>query len=162
MDPVSAETCRLEPGSQSASSTARTENPVAHQNAMWNEVARLPWCAAMPPERMTARTAVPNEPPICWTVRVTTLEWAICCTPAEVRARVIGNRPVWSHEIFRRAYERGELDLEKIPAAVLTMPFDLMRHDLLMTLKPVPPERITAIIDDLFLPLVAAYRPEKT
>ncbi len=83
-------------------------------------------------------------------------------TPAEVRARVIGNRPVWSHEIFRRAHERGELDLEKIPAAVLTMPFDLMRHDLLMTLQPVPPERITAIIDDLFLPLVAAYRPEKT
>jgi len=31
-----------------------------------------------------------------------------------------------------------------------------------MTLKPVPPERITAIIDDLLLPLVAAYHPEKT
>ncbi len=34
-----------------------------------------------------------------------------------------------------------------------------MRHDLLMTLKPVPPERLTEIVDDLFLPLVAAYRP---
>ena len=41
------------------------------------------------------------------------------------------------------------------------MPFDLMRHDLLMTLKPVPPERITSIVDDLFMPLVAAYRPVK-
>ena len=38
------------------------------------------------------------------------------------------------------------------------MPFDLMRHDLLMTLKPVPADRITAIVDDLFLPLPAAYR----
>jgi hypothetical protein len=28
-----------------------------------------------------------------------------------------------------------------------------------MTLKPVPPERIAAIVDDLFLPLAAAYRP---
>jgi hypothetical protein len=34
--------------------------------------------------------------------------------------------------------------------------FDLMRHDLLMTLKPVTADRITAIVDDLFLPLVAA------
>jgi hypothetical protein len=39
------------------------------------------------------------------------------------------------------------------------MPFDLMRHDLLMTLRPVPPERITSIVDDLFLPLVAQFRP---
>lgn len=79
-------------------------------------------------------------------------------TPAEVRARIIGDRPVWSHEIFRRAQERGEIDLDRAPAAVLTMPFDLMRHDLLMTLKPVPADRIAAIVDELFLPLVAAYR----
>jgi AcrR family transcriptional regulator len=79
-------------------------------------------------------------------------------TPAEVRARIIGDRPIWSHEIFRRAHERGEVDLDTIPAAVLSMPFDLMRHDLLMTLKPVPADRITAIVDELFLPLVAAYR----
>ena len=38
------------------------------------------------------------------------------------------------------------------------MPFDLMRHDLLMTLKPVPAERLASIVDELFLPLVAAYR----
>jgi AcrR family transcriptional regulator len=78
-------------------------------------------------------------------------------TPAEVRLRLIGDRPIWSHEIFRRAHERGELDLDTVPPAVLTMPFDLMRHDMLMTLKPVAPDRITEIVDDLFLPLVAAY-----
>ena len=33
------------------------------------------------------------------------------------------------------------------------MPFDLVRHDMLMTMKPLPPERITSIVDDLFLPL---------
>ena len=80
-------------------------------------------------------------------------------TPAEVRARVLGDRPIWSDQIFRRAQERGEIDLDKTPAAVLAMPFDLIRQDLLMTLKPVPPDRIAAIVDDLFLPLVAAYRP---
>jgi AcrR family transcriptional regulator len=79
-------------------------------------------------------------------------------TPAEVRAQIMGDRPFWSQEIFRRAHQRGEIDPDTIPAAVLTMPFDLLRHDLLMTLKPLPADRITAIIDDLFMPLVAAYR----
>lgn len=39
---------------------------------------------------------------------------------------------------------------------MLAMPFDLVRHDLLMELRPVPPARIPAIVDDLFLPLVTA------
>jgi len=79
-------------------------------------------------------------------------------TPAEVRARVIDSHPIASHEVYRRARERGELDLDAVPAAVLALPFDLMRHDLLMTLKPIPAERITAIVDELFLPLLTAYR----
>jgi AcrR family transcriptional regulator len=78
--------------------------------------------------------------------------------PAEVRAQIMGDRPFWSQEIFRRAHKRGEIDPDTIPAAVLTMPFDLIRHDLLMTLQPLPADRITAIIDHLFMPLVAAYR----
>ena len=79
-------------------------------------------------------------------------------TPAEVRAQIMSDRPFWSQEIFRRAHQRGEIDPDTIPAAVLTLPFDLLRHDLLMTLKPLPADRITAIVDELFLPLVAAYR----
>ena len=79
-------------------------------------------------------------------------------TPAEVRAKILGERRPWSQEIFRRAHERGEIDLDAIPPAVLTMPFDLMRHDLLMTLKPVPEDRLVAIVDDLFLPLAAGHR----
>jgi hypothetical protein len=39
------------------------------------------------------------------------------------------------------------------------MPFDLVRHDLLMDLKPVQAERIRSIIDDLFLPLVRTHLP---
>jgi hypothetical protein len=79
-------------------------------------------------------------------------------TPMEVRERAMGDRPVWSSEVFRRAHERGELNLDKIPPAVLTMPLDLMRHDLLLTLKPASEKRILEIVDDLFLPLVAAHR----
>jgi hypothetical protein len=57
---------------------------------------------------------------------------------------------------YRRAHERGEIDLDRVPPAVLSMPFDLVRHDVLMTNQPVPPGRITAIVDDLFMPLATA------
>jgi AcrR family transcriptional regulator len=80
-------------------------------------------------------------------------------TPAEVREKIMGDRPLWSSQIFARAHERGEIDLDRIPPIILTMPFDLMRHDMLMTYKPITPERVLAIVDDLFMPLVAINRP---
>jgi AcrR family transcriptional regulator len=78
-------------------------------------------------------------------------------TPAEVRTRMLSPDRPSVGKVFQRADERGELNLDKTPQAVLMMPFDLMRHELLMTLKPVRPERITAIVDDLFMPLVSVY-----
>jgi AcrR family transcriptional regulator len=80
-------------------------------------------------------------------------------TPAEVRGRIIEDRPTRLVEVYRRAHERGEIDLDRIPETVLSMPFDLMRHDMLMTLRSIPPERIVSIVDDLFMPLAAQYRP---
>jgi AcrR family transcriptional regulator len=74
-------------------------------------------------------------------------------TPADVRTQILADRPLWSDEIFRRAHDRGEIDLSRLSPAVLEMPFDLLRHDILMTMKPLPPERIASIVDDLFLPL---------
>jgi AcrR family transcriptional regulator len=77
-------------------------------------------------------------------------------TPAEVREKIIADRPLTSDEIYRRAHERGEIDLGRIPPIVLSVPFDLMRHDMLMTYKPIPEERVLEIVDDVFLPLIAA------
>jgi AcrR family transcriptional regulator len=77
-------------------------------------------------------------------------------TPAEVREKVISNRPLSSNQVFIRAQERGEIELARIPAVVLSMPFDLMRHDMLMTYKAIPRKRVLAIVDDLFMPLVRA------
>ena len=77
-------------------------------------------------------------------------------TPAQARDKILGGQRVRGDQIiYRRAHDRGEIDLERIPAAVLTMPFDLVRHDLLMNLEPVKPARITSIVDEIFLPLVA-------
>ena len=73
-----------------------------------------------------------------------------------MREKLIADRPLWSGEIYRRAAERGEIDLDRVPPIVLSMPFDLMRHDMLMTFKPIPEERVLEIVDDLFMPLIAA------
>ncbi|MEA5360478.1 TetR/AcrR family transcriptional regulator [Amycolatopsis sp., V23-08] len=74
-------------------------------------------------------------------------------TPAQVRDKVMGGQPL-PRALYQRAHDRGEIDLARIPAVVLAMPFDLVRHDLLMDLEPPKPARIQAIVDDLFLPLV--------
>ena len=64
-------------------------------------------------------------------------------TPAQVRDRIMGDQPLSRVEtIYQRAHDRGEIDLDRIPPAVLAMPFDLVRHDLLMDLKPLKPARI--------------------
>lgn len=84
-------------------------------------------------------------------------------TPTQVRERLIATRRESSSQtIYRRAAERGELEVDRIPAPVLTMPFDLVRHDLLMSLEAVGADRIRAIVDDMFLPLVATYRSDPT
>ncbi|HVV50708.1 MAG TPA: TetR/AcrR family transcriptional regulator [Polyangia bacterium] len=76
-------------------------------------------------------------------------------TPAQARDRFLGDQPMRIAEaVFRRAEERGEIDLRKVPPAVLAMPFDLLRHDMLMNLEPPGPARVRSIVDELFLPLV--------
>ena len=76
-------------------------------------------------------------------------------TPAQAREKVMGGpQPARDRTLYRRAHDRGEIDLGRVPPAVLEMPFELVRHDLLMDLEPLPAERIRAVVDDLFLPLV--------
>jgi AcrR family transcriptional regulator len=80
-------------------------------------------------------------------------------TPAQIRDKVMGDEPLPRiRPIYQRARDRGEIDLERIPAAVLAMPFDLVRHDLLMDLKPLKAARIKSIVDELFLPLVQSQQ----
>lgn len=84
-------------------------------------------------------------------------------TPDGIRQTVRGEGPWWSDDVFRRAHDRGEIDLARIPQDVLDLPLQLLRHDLLMTLQEVPPERIRSIVDNLFWPLVTALNaPART
>ena len=53
-----------------------------------------------------------------------------------------------------RAAERGEIDPDRLTPRIVALPGDLLRHELLMNLRPATPETITEIVDEVFLPLV--------
>lgn len=76
-------------------------------------------------------------------------------TPAELRAEFIGGRVTGYDRIIARAVERGEIDPDRMTPRIASLPFDLFRHELLMTLKPVPGHVIRQIVDDIFIPLVS-------
>ncbi|WP_108127714.1 TetR/AcrR family transcriptional regulator [Saccharospirillum mangrovi] len=56
--------------------------------------------------------------------------------------------------IVKRAVERGELAAMPTSPRVLTLPVDLVRHELLMTMRRVPDQTIIDIVDDIWLPLL--------
>ncbi|MEU4241755.1 TetR/AcrR family transcriptional regulator [Actinoplanes sp. NPDC026619] len=59
-------------------------------------------------------------------------------------------------QIVARAVGRGELpDVPRI-SRVVNLPFDLLRHDMLMTMRPMSRESIVEIIDQVWLPLLRA------
>lgn len=83
-------------------------------------------------------------------------------TPSQARDRITNATSLSGLRVlYQRAHERGELDLRRTPKAVLELPFELVRHDLMMDLVPLKRARIRSIVDELFLPLVAPYRPRR-
>ena len=74
-------------------------------------------------------------------------------TPAQLRARFLGDRALAMAQIVQRAVERGELPATP-PPRVVALPSDLFRNELLMHLSRVPEETILDIVDTVFLPLV--------
>lgn len=80
---------------------------------------------------------------------------------AQIRASIFGEGQSGMDQIVRRAVERGELSPEGLPARITSLPIDLFRHELLMTLQPVPDAVILDIVDTVFMPLVAVYEKER-
>jgi hypothetical protein len=62
-------------------------------------------------------------------------------------------------QILARAVERGEAPAG-LPERVRDTPFDLFRGEALLTLQPVSEESIRQIVDEVFMPLIRAYRSE--
>jgi AcrR family transcriptional regulator len=74
--------------------------------------------------------------------------------PADLRELLLEGRPSSVEAIMERGIERGEIDPARLTARVATLPFDLLRHELIMTLKPIPESVMLEIVDDIFLPMV--------
>lgn len=78
-------------------------------------------------------------------------------SPAELRDSVRPpDQPSPLETIVARAVERGELPDRPRPPRVVDLPFDLYRHEVFLTMKPVPDEVIHEIIDEVWLPLLRA------
>ena len=76
---------------------------------------------------------------------------------ADLRRKAFGGQPRGAlDETLDRAVARGEINPDKLTPRVRTVAFDLIRHELLMTLEPVSDDTIVAIVDEIFLPLVAS------
>lgn len=64
-------------------------------------------------------------------------------------------------QLINRAIERGELPDIPRPPRVVNLPFDLLRHDMLMNMGAVPDETIVEIVDTVWLPLLG-LKPQRT
>jgi AcrR family transcriptional regulator len=56
--------------------------------------------------------------------------------------------------ILERAVERGEVRPEKLTPRIVSLPVDLVRHELFATRSAVPDKVLAEIVDEIFLPLV--------
>jgi AcrR family transcriptional regulator len=75
-------------------------------------------------------------------------------TPAALREQAIAGDQGTMQAILDRAAARGELDPDGLTSRMVSLPTDLVRHDLIMTLAPVPDDTLVEIVDKIFLPLV--------
>lgn len=78
---------------------------------------------------------------------------------ADLREDILGGRGSSIDFVLERAEARGEIDASAIPPRVRTLPFDLLRHDLILTMRPVADAALEEIVDTAFLPLVLKPQP---
>jgi AcrR family transcriptional regulator len=76
-------------------------------------------------------------------------------SPADMREQITGSGGTSGLSlIVARAVSRGEIDDRPRPDRVLSLPFDLLRHELLMTMRPVGEDVLEGIVDDVWIPLL--------
>jgi AcrR family transcriptional regulator len=61
-------------------------------------------------------------------------------------------------EILQRGIDRGEIAPDRITPRIISLPKDLVRHEVIMTLDGVSDAVIYEILDQIFLPLVCRLR----
>lgn len=77
-------------------------------------------------------------------------------SPADLRERILAGTPSRMAAVIQRAVERGEVAPDRLTARIVSLPVDLVRHDLIMNRTPLPDGTLIEIVDRVFLPLVSA------
>lgn len=80
-------------------------------------------------------------------------------TPADLQDGVLGDKIGPLREILERAERRGQLDPARLTPRIASMPFDLMRAEIVTTMQPLPTDTLEEIVDTMFLPLVSPAAP---
>lgn len=75
-------------------------------------------------------------------------------SPAELRETLLGTRWDLIEAVVARAVARGEVDRSKLTPRIVRLPYDLLRHEALMTLKPMTPAAIREVVDTIFMTLL--------
>jgi Tetracyclin repressor-like, C-terminal domain len=73
----------------------------------------------------------------------------------------LGQRGSVVEQVVNRAVKRGEVDPARLTPRIIDLPFALFRHEMMMTLKPVPDHVLRQFVDDIFIPLVTTERPAR-
>lgn len=74
----------------------------------------------------------------------------------DLRSRLhLTDEPPPFKQLVDRAVERGELADAPRSERAVNLPFDLVRHDMLMSTGKVPDETIVEIVDEVWLPLLS-------
>lgn len=87
------------------------------------------------------------------TARVGVLFDGTVGTLADLRDELLAGRDTLIDQVFERAVARGETDPALLTPRVRAVAFDLFRHEILMTHRPLPGEVIESIVDEIVLPL---------
>jgi hypothetical protein len=77
---------------------------------------------------------------------------------ADVRAELANDRLI--RAILDRAVARSEVDRDRLTPRIFSLPTDLARHEMIMTLKPPSDDAIRQIVEDIFLSLVRPSLPD--
>ncbi len=80
-------------------------------------------------------------------------------TPADLRDGYLSASPLGIDTILDRAVRRGEIAHAILTPRLRSLPFDLFRARLMMTLVPLEEAELTAIIDEVVMPLLTGPAP---
>ncbi len=79
-------------------------------------------------------------------------------SPRDMREMMVGEQPAALDLVFDRAAARQEVDPEQLTDRIRSLPFNLLRMEMLVHMRAASDDVIAEIVDTIFLPLVTQTR----